>query len=294
MVIVGDPGLLRARADELALPLNVNIWQEQQNADGISILKEELMEPVTTGLLNPANADYVLRCLNRAIDGCLRGEFDAMVTGPVHKGVINDAGIRFTGHTEYIANRTGSELPVMMLTTRALRVALVTTHVPLRKVSAMITGERIDKVLEVLIHSLKHMFGINAPRIAVCGLNPHAGEQGHLGHEEEEIIVPVIKKYQKAGHAIAGPVSADTIFVDRNLNHYDAVLTMYHDQGLPVIKHHGFSEAVNITLGVPLIRTSVDHGTALDLAGSHDVDVGSSVAAVALAANLARQRTKVH
>lgn len=295
LAVIADPDLLLNRASELMLPLDVDVWQGQEAmSKRLSVLTEKLGQPVTTGKLNPANVDYVLRCLNRAIDGCLSGEFDAMMTGPVHKGIINDAGTDFTGHTEYIAKRTGSELPVMMLVTSVLRVALVTTHVPLRKVSAMITRDRIDKVVDILICSLKRKFGIGAPRIAVCGLNPHAGEQGYLGHEEDEIIVPVIEKYQQAGYSIDGPLPADTIFIPHNINRYDVVLAMYHDQGLPVIKHQGFSEAVNITLGIPIIRTSVDHGTALELAGSNAVDIGSSMAAIALATDLARHQAESH
>ncbi len=292
LVIIGDPDLLQNRAQELALPLEVHSWREQQSAKTcLSVLTEKLAQPVNTGQLNQANADYVLRCLNRAIDGCVSGEFDAMVTGPVHKGSINDSGKNFSGHTEYIAERTGSGLPVMMLATPSLRVALATTHVPLCKVSAMITRARIEKVVDILIHSLQHQFGIELPRIAVCGLNPHAGEGGYLGKEEDEVIIPVIQRYQQAGFSLVGPLPADSVFIESNLSRYDVVLTMYHDQGLPVIKHRGFHEAVNVTLGVPIIRTSADHGTALPMAGSGGVDISSSMAAIDLAARLARQQS---
>lgn len=292
LVIIGDPDLLQNRAQELALPLEVHSWQEQQSAKTcLSVLTEKLAQPVNTGQLNQANADYVLRCLNRAIDGCVSGEFDAMVTGPVHKGSINDSGKNFSGHTEYIAERTGSGLPVMMLATPRLRVALATTHVPLCKVSAMITRARIEKVVDILIHCLQHQFGIELPRIAVCGLNPHAGEGGYLGKEEDEVIIPVIQRYQQAGFSLVGPLPADSVFIESNLSRYDVVLTMYHDQGLPVIKHRGFHEAVNVTLGVPIIRTSADHGTALPMAGSGGVDISSSMAAIDLAARLARQQS---
>lgn len=292
LVAIGDPELLRQRANALGLAVEMDVWREQSSASGhLSVLTEELVQPVVAGRLDRANAGYVLQCLNRAIDGCMEGEFDAMVTGPVHKGIINDAGIEFTGHTEYIAGRTGSEWPVMMLATKTLRVALVTTHVPLCKVSAMITRERIDKIIEVVFNALQRQFGIDQPRIAVCGLNPHAGEHGYLGHEEDEVIIPVIRKYQQSGLAISGPLPADTVFIKQNVDRFDAVLTMYHDQGLPVVKQQGFSEAVNVTLGIPIIRTSVDHGTALDLAGGADVDVGSSMAAVGLAIELAGRKT---
>lgn len=291
LAVIGDPDLLRQRAGVLALPLGIDPWRGRTVATGaLAVVPERLQQPSSPGVLNRANVGYVLRCLDRAIDGCISGEFDAMVTGPIHKGVINDAGTCFTGHTEYIARRTGASLPVMMLTTPNLRVALVTTHVPLSGVSALITRDRLSKVIGILLADLKSKFGLATPRIAVCGLNPHAGEQGHLGREEVEIIGPVIESYRDRGHLVDGPLPADTVFIPGNVIQYDAVLSMYHDQGLPVIKQQGFDQAVNLTLGIPIVRTSVDHGTALRLAGTSAIRTGSTLAAIALAVHLAKQR----
>ena len=248
-----------------------------------------LRVPVACGRLNPANAAYVLESLERAGRGCLKGAFAALVTAPVHKGVINDAGIPFSGHTEYLAALTGSAEPVMMLCAPGLRVALCTTHVPLREVSALITEARVTRVLRVLVRDLRERFGVQAPRIIVCGLNPHAGEGGHLGREDTEHIAPAIAALRALGHDIEGPVPADTAFIASRLAGVDAVLAMYHDQGLPVLKHHGFGAAVNVTLGLPILRTSVDHGTALDKAGTADVDPGSMLAAIHTALDLARR-----
>jgi 4-hydroxythreonine-4-phosphate dehydrogenase len=222
-----------------------------------------------------------------AVDGCAKGDFSAMVTAPVQKSIINDAGIAFTGHTEYIAGRLHVDTPVMMLVAGELRVALATTHLPLRAVSAAITTPGLQQVLGVLHRDLQRWWKIERPRIAVCGLNPHAGEAGHLGDEEQQVIQPAIAAARAAGIAVEGPFPADTLFVPRQLAQVDAVLAMYHDQGLPVLKHAGFGHAVNITLGLPIIRTSVDHGTALDLAGSGRADAGSLLAALRLAGMLA-------
>jgi 4-hydroxythreonine-4-phosphate dehydrogenase len=229
----------------------------------------------------------VLDLLDRAIEGATTGEFAAIVTAPVHKGIINDAGVPFTGHTEYLAERTQAPLPVMMLASKAMRVALATTHLPLKDVSAAITFESLCQVITILHHDLIRWWRIPEPRIAVCGLNPHAGEGGHLGDEEIRVIGPAIEQLQKkAGILVSGPMPADTAFVPRILTGFDAVLAMYHDQGLPVIKHAGFDTAVNITLGLPILRTSVDHGTALDLAGTGRADSSSLAAAIELAIEL--------
>jgi 4-hydroxythreonine-4-phosphate dehydrogenase len=232
----------------------------------------------------------VLALLDRAIDGALAEEFDALVTAPVHKGVINDAGIAFTGHTEYLQERTHSPRVVMMLTADKLRVALATTHLPLRTVSEAISGELLFEVAQILARELSARFGVQAPRIAVCGLNPHAGEGGHLGDEELRVIGPAVARMRAAGISASGPLPADTVFVPQVLAGFDAVLAMYHDQGLPVIKYAGFERAVNVTLGLPLIRTSPDHGTAFELAGSGTADPSSLLAAVQLASRLAARR----
>ena len=245
--------------------------------------------PVAAGRLDPANGRHVLALLDRALDGCRSGEFAAMVTAPVQKSTINDAGVPFTGHTEYLAERTGTPRVVMMLAGGGLRVALATTHLPLSAVPAAITREGLEARLRILERDLRLRFGIDRPRILVAGLNPHAGESGHLGREEIEVISPVIESLRREGLAVEGPLPADTLFTARVLAGADAVLAMYHDQGLPVLKHASFGHAVNVTLGLPVVRTSVDHGTALDLAGSGEVDAGSLEAAILLAIDLARR-----
>jgi 4-hydroxythreonine-4-phosphate dehydrogenase len=227
--------------------------------------------------------------LDRAISGTAQGEFAAMVTAPVQKSVINDAGVRFTGHTEYLAERTNAPQPVMLLVADTLRVALATTHLPLRAVSDAITPELLDTTLRIVHDDVRRLWGVPRPRIAVCGLNPHAGESGHLGHEDRDVIAPAVARARVAGMLVDGPLPADTVFVARNLSNYDVVLAMYHDQGLPVLKHAGFGHAVNVTLGLPIVRTSVDHGTALDLAGTGRADAGSLLAAVRLALEFARR-----
>lgn len=287
LVCLADRGLLAERAKRLALP--VTLYEYDANAraahtpDRLSVCHSPLAAPSLPGKLERANARYVLGLIDRAIDGAVAGEFDAIVTAPVHKGVINDAGIPFTGHTEYLAERTRAALPVMMLATDDLRVALATTHLPLKDVSAAITIDSLCQVLEILNRDLQKWWGIAAPRIAVCGLNPHAGEGGHLGDEEIRIIAPAITRMRERGLAVTGPTPADTAFVPAKLAECDAVLAMYHDQGLPVIKHAGFDRAVNVTLGLPILRTSVDHGTALDLAGTGRADHRSLAAAIRLA-----------
>ena len=245
--------------------------------------------PCVAGRLDRANARHVLDLLDRAIDGCVRREFAAMVTAPVQKSIINDAGVPFTGHTEYLADRTHAPLPVMLLAAGALRVALATTHLPLRAVGDAITPALLDATLRILHDDVRRLWGMPRPRIAVCGLNPHAGESGHLGTEDRDVIQPAIGRARAAGMLVDGPLPADTVFVPRYLSNYDVVLAMYHDQGLPVLKHAGFGHAVNVTLGLPIVRTSVDHGTALDLAGTGRADAGSLIAATRMAIEFAGQ-----
>jgi len=254
----------------------------------LTVEHHPLATPSTPGQLDKANSRYVLNLLDRATDGALAGEFAAVVTAPVHKGIIIDSGVPFTGHTEYLATRTHAPLPVMMLASNTMRVALATTHLPLRDVSAAITIESLSEVVTILHRDLIKWWGIKQPRIAVCGLNPHAGESGHLGDEEIRVIGPAIERLAKSGLHVSGPMPADTAFVPRILAGFDAVVAMYHDQGLPVIKHAGFDTAVNITLGLPILRTSVDHGTALDLAGTGRADSSSLASAIALALELAK------
>ncbi|HXM81979.1 MAG TPA: 4-hydroxythreonine-4-phosphate dehydrogenase PdxA [Burkholderiales bacterium] len=246
-----------------------------------------LQRPRVPGQLDPANSRYVLAVLDRAVRGCLEGEFDAMVTAPVHKGVINDAGIAFTGHTEYLAERAKAAHVVMMLVGGGLRVALATTHLPLSQVPGAITTENLIRTLHVLDADLRARFRIARPRILVAGLNPHSGESGHLGREDIEIIAPAIAAAAAAGIAASGPIPADTLFVPERLNAADCALAMYHDQGLPVLKYASFGRGVNVTLGLPFIRTSVDHGTALALAGTGKADPGSLIEATKLAIELA-------
>jgi 4-hydroxythreonine-4-phosphate dehydrogenase len=295
LIAVADPGLLEARAAALRLPLRIEPWRSNaapapSRAGRLLVEAVPLRTSVKAGRLDPANAGYVLDTLRRACSGCQNGEFAALVTAPVHKGVINDAGMRFTGHTEFLAEMTGATQPVMMLVAGSLRVALLTTHLPLRNVAREVTAARIEAVAAVVDEGLRQLFHVTAPRIAVLGLNPHAGESGHLGMEEREIIEPAIAALRSRGVQALGPLPADTAFTRAVLAHFDAVLAMYHDQGLPVVKHAGFGEAVNVTLGLPIIRTSVDHGTALDLAGSGRADAGSLTAALMLAAEFAQRR----
>jgi 4-hydroxythreonine-4-phosphate dehydrogenase len=287
LVLVADPGLLAERAKQLHLSFNAREWKGRESAgQGVYVLPVKTARPVTAGKLDTANAPYVIETLKSAVAGCAGGEFDALVTGPVHKGNINDAGIAFTGHTEFLAEASGTAQPVMLLAAPGLRVALVTTHLPLAEVPRAITPSRLTAVIEVLHTDLKHKFGIADPVILVCGLNPHAGESGHLGCEEIEVIEPVIKSLAARGLRLHGPVPADTAFIPSQLQGVDAVLAMYHDQGLPVLKHHDFAHAVNVTLGLPFVRTSVDHGTALELAGTGRADVSSLIAAVEMAIKL--------
>jgi 4-hydroxythreonine-4-phosphate dehydrogenase len=295
LVCLADSALLGERARLTGARLELRPYLAHARADSVrerhtpgTLLTEHLplRTPSQPGRLDPANAPYVLGLLDRAIDGALAGEFDAIVTAPVHKGVINDAGVAFLGHTEYLAQRAHVSRTVMMLTTGTLRVALATTHLPLAAVSAAITVGSLCETVAILARDLEARFRIRAPRIAVCGLNPHAGEGGYLGDEELKVIGPAIEKLKKQGLRVSGPLPADTVFVPRVLDAFDAVLAMYHDQGLPVVKHAGFERAVNVTLGLTFVRTSVDHGTALDLAGTGRADPGSLAAAVQLAIEL--------
>jgi len=288
LVVVADPTLLEARAALLNLPLHLEPLQagqapDPQRSGSLKIMPLALAKPVSCGRLDPANAPYVLDSLRIAVRACQDRVCSAMVTGPVNKAVINDAGIPFSGHTEFLAELTNTPQVVMMLLTAELRVALATTHLPLKEVSAAITAPHLEGVLRILHHDLRVRFGIAQPRILVCGLNPHAGEDGHLGREEREIIEPLLQRLRGSGLSLIGPLPADTLFIPKYLDQADAVLAMYHDQGLPVLKYKGFGNAVNITLGLPILRTSVDHGTALELAGSGQADCSSLKAALNLA-----------
>jgi 4-hydroxythreonine-4-phosphate dehydrogenase len=281
ITIIGDADILAARAKQLNVSFSTK-----------NVLHLPTAAPVLAGKLNRANSQYVLNTLNAAIDGCLNNTFDAVVTAPVHKGVINDAGIAFTGHTEFLAERTNTENVVMMLVGSGMKVALATIHIALKDVPAAITQSSLETTIRILHADLVAKFGIKNPRILVAGLNPHAGEDGYLGREEIEIINPVLEKLRKENMNLIGALPADTLFAKHHLAKADAVLAMYHDQGLPVLKHASFGGGVNVTLGLPIIRTSVDHGTALDLAGMGNIDIGSMLAAIELAIDLANKKAK--
>ncbi len=293
LVVVADPDLLRERARVLQLPLSLHAWTpgqaaRPQRAGTLNIHPVALGVPAVPGTLNTANAPYVIETLKQAVQGCLQGHWQAMVTGPVQKSVINDAGIPFIGHTELLAEETGAGQVVMMLATQELRVALATTHLALRDVPAAITAPLLLRTLDILHRDLQGKFGIATPRIAVLGLNPHAGEGGHMGREEIETVIPVLEQLRAQGMQLLGPLPADTAFNPKVLDNCDAVFAMYHDQGLPVLKYSGFGRAINITLGLPLIRTSVDHGTALDLAGTGAADWRSLEQALLIACQMSR------
>jgi 4-hydroxythreonine-4-phosphate dehydrogenase len=297
LVVICDPTLLQARAETLRVPLICRVLEDgtasvTTRAGELAVLPVALKTPAACGRPNPANARYVLDTLDQAVNGCLDGTFAAMVTGPVNKAVINEAGISFSGHTEYLAAATKTGDVVMLLVAPGLRVALATTHVPLSTVSALITPQRLTVVLRILHEGLSKNFDIENPIINVCGLNPHAGENGHLGREEIDSIIPALQALRSEGLRLIGPLSADTAFTPERLREADAVLAMYHDQGLPVLKHLGFGRAVNITLGLPIIRTSVDHGTALELAGTGMADSGSLQAALQVAVEIAHLRSR--
>ena len=288
LVVCADASLLTERAKLLGLPITLLPYAPEQpakpqRAGTLTLLPVALHAPVTPGELNVENGRYVVETLARACDDCLNGEFAALITGPVHKGIINDAGIPFTGHTEFFEERSGAAKVVMMLATEELRVALATTHLPLKAVSDAITPDLLREVITILHDDLRNKFGLAEPHVLVCGLNPHAGEGGHMGTEEIDTIIPVLEEMRAKGMNLSGPLPADTLFQPKYLDHADAVLAMYHDQGLPVLKYQGFGRGVNITLGLPFIRTSVDHGTALELAGLGKADVGSFITALNLA-----------
>jgi 4-hydroxythreonine-4-phosphate dehydrogenase len=296
LVVIADADLLAATAAALQLPLQIEPYDPDatpaaQRPGSLKVLHLPLRVPAIAGRLDPRNAPYVIGMLDRACDGCSSGEFAAMVTAPVQKSTLIEGGYEFSGHTEYLAERTHAPLPVMMLLDATLRVALVTTHLPLAQVPGAITSQRLLDTLRIVHADLRRYFGLRTPRIAVLGLNPHAGESGHLGREEIDVIQPVLERLRDAGLDVTGPVPADTAFTPRFLETADVIVAMYHDQGLPVIKHVGFGNAVNMTLGLPILRTSVDHGTALALARTGKAEAGSLEAAVRMAADLSRNRS---
>jgi len=294
VVVLSDPDVLRARAEMVGI--DVSVREISANDAGVSraehnellVVPQRFAETPVCGQLNPANASALLDGLRLAVRGCIDGQFAGLVTAPLQKSVVNDAGFAFTGHTEFLAELTNCRLPVMLLVADTLRVALASTHLPLRDVPDFVTKDRLRDVLQVLFTDLRSKFGIDSPEVVVCGLNPHAGEGGYLGTEDADVIAPVVAEFAARGHRIRGPLPADTAFTPA-AGKKDAVLAMYHDQGLPVLKYAGFGHAVNVTLGLPIVRTSVDHGTALDLAGSGRADSGSLMQAVRLAATLAER-----
>jgi len=291
LIAIGDTDLLRAAAATRGITLTIEDddgqWRSERAPGSLRAIHLPLSVPVTPGQLDQRNAAHVVAMLVRASNGCLEGEFDAVVTAPVHKGIINDAGITFTGHTEFFAARARCDV-VMLLVAPGLRVALATTHLPLSEVPAAVTAASLLRILRIVYNDLRHRFGIDNPRIAVLGLNPHAGESGHLGREELDMIAPTLAALRAEGMLLDGPLPADTAFLPAKRAQYDAYLAMYHDQGLPVLKALGFGDAVNVTLGLPFVRTSVDHGTALDLAGSGRADPASIIAAATLAIKIAK------
>ncbi len=293
LILFADPTVLTERARRLGVSFETRPWPGHGGSEpALYVHPVACAAAVTPGLLNPANGPSVVECLRQATQACLRGEYDALVTGPVHKGVINDAGIAFTGHTEFLAAESATPQVVMMLATNGLRVGLATTHLPLAAVPRAITRAHLEGVLRILHADLVEKFGIRAPRIRVCGLNPHAGESGHLGREEIETIEPVLTQLRQEGMRLEGPVPADTAFLPGRLAEADAVLAMYHDQGLPVLKYRDFAHAINITLGLPFIRTSVDHGTALELAGTGRAGATSLEAAIDFAVDLVMKQNQ--
>ena len=295
LYIIADPVLINERISQLSENIKINVHQDTDKLsefyqkDKLNIIPLNLQSTSRPGILNPENSRYVLQMLDLASDLCRQKKVNAMVTGPVQKSIINDAGFNFTGHTEYLADKSAAT-PVMMLATQSLRVALATTHLPLKDVSQAITKESLTETLTILHAFLKQQAGIKKPKILVCGLNPHAGENGNLGNEEIDTIIPVIEKLKKMNMDLLGPLPADTLFTSKYLDNTDAVLAMYHDQGLPVLKFSGFGKAVNVTLGLPFVRTSVDHGTALDLAASGQASNSSLIEAISMAAQLSHNR----
>lgn len=295
-VVIADKNLLLQRARLLGVDLRIRDFSVSHETtiqpNTLEVIHVPLVEVCRPGVLNAANSQYVLATLYRAVQGCQKGECSGMVTAPVHKGIINDAGYSFTGHTEFLAQQTGAKQAVMMLIGGGMRVALATTHLPLRDVAAAITATLLENVLRIIQRDLHRRFGIAQPRILVAGLNPHAGEGGYLGSEEIEVMIPVLDKLRAEGLEVSEPLPADTLFTPKVLARCDCVLSMYHDQGLPVLKHASFGQGVNVTLGLPVIRTSVDHGTALDLAGTGKVDTGSLLEAVKLASQMVQHEQK--
>ena len=299
LVICADPALLIARAQQLGLMLKIHPYQEDnpavpRPAGELTVLALHAAAVITPGVLNAANSHYVVATLARACYGCLSGEFSALLTGPVHKGIINAGGLSFSGHTEFLASRSKLERVVMMLATESLRVGLATTHLPLLAVPGAITRQSIHEVLTILVHDLRHQFCIAQPRVYVCGLNPHAGEGGYMGCEEGEVITPALDVLRDEGYDLIGPLPADTLFQPKYLHHADAVLAMYHDQCLPVLKYQGFGCAVNITLGLPFIRTSIDHGTAIELAGTGLAKIGSIKTALNITIDIINRNESLH
>jgi 4-hydroxythreonine-4-phosphate dehydrogenase len=290
-VAICDADALIAAAQRLSLPLKIDrdSGNPSREAGVLTVQHLSMTNPAEPGRLDVRNAPYVLNMLETAADGCLSGRFDALVTGPVQKSIINDYGIDFSGHTEFFRDRAGVTDVLMLLVADDLRVGLVTTHLPLRDVADAITPELLERRLGLLLDGLRQRFGIPQPRVLIAGLNPHAGEGGHLGREEIDVIAPICERFRQRGEDVLGPLPADTLFTPRMLRGADAVLAMFHDQGLPVLKHHGFGEAVNVTMGLPFVRTSVDHGTALDLAGTGQAETGSLAAALRLASALGRR-----
>ena len=297
LVVLADKTLLQQRAALLGLNVQLHDYDPQQDSflshGHLCVLHVPAAHAVQAGKLNPANSRYVLNLLTRAVQGCQSGEFDGMVTAPVHKGIINDAGIPFTGHTEFLAGQTHTPQVVMMLVGGGLRVALATTHLALREVPDAITPALLESVLHIIQHDFMRRYGIATPRILVAGLNPHAGEGGYLGREEIDIMIPLLDKLRAQGMNVSQPLPADTLFTPQRLAQCDCVLAMYHDQGLPVLKHASFGRGVNVTLGLPIIRTSVDHGTALELAGSGRAEAGSLLEAIQMAADMAQHERVV-
>ncbi|MGB0662202.1 MAG: 4-hydroxythreonine-4-phosphate dehydrogenase PdxA [Pontibacterium sp.] len=297
LIVIADPDMLRERAKALGLDITIEMFDAEDEprptpARVIKCLPVSCKNTVVAGKLDVANAPYVVETLRIAAQGAVDKQFDAIITAPVHKGIINDAGVPFSGHTEYFEAFTHTNKVVMMLATEGLRVALATTHLPLRQVPDAITAQLLEDVIKVLYASLQNEFGKTSPRILVAGLNPHAGEGGHLGHEDDDIIAPVLEAFRTQGMDLVGPLPADTLFNPNYLEQADAVLAMYHDQGLPVLKFKGFGNAVNITLGMPIIRTSVDHGTALDLAATGKANIGSLQTALDYATDMAQNRNR--
>ena len=297
LVIMADPALLQQRATMLGKEIAIRFYDASQPAQAqqagvLTVCSVPLLVPVSAGKLDKRNGKYVLATLQRAAEGCLSGEFAALVTGPVHKGVINDAGVPFSGHTEFFAEQAGVDQVVMMLATEGLRVALATTHLPLRDVADAITAESLRRTIDILQHDLQHQFGIATPHILVCGLNPHAGEGGHMGREEIEVIEPVLNELRTQGYSLEGPLPADTLFQDKYLQRADAVLAMYHDQGLTPFKTLAYEEGVNYTAGMPYVRTSPDHGVAYDIAGKNVADEQSFKEAIFMGIKIFRNRSE--